>query len=250
MQNKAMPVQNKAMPVPCKAMPVAVRSTLAFSRSTPALPMSTLMVPSPLHPHASWITTLPFLNTQVFLGSVEAAKDHNWLRHAKINILVRCLPAGPCRPRPPRDTLEVEWLFTRSFWGKSAFFTQALRTCRYLAKALPQRQNILFWCNHGKHRSAAALACFLLFGMDQDPELLMVRIRDKRPIVQPDAQPVARKARWLACKGAAEEAVRATAKPLASHCQAKVLGAWPDEGLPAHSRPGPIFRGGPEGNGA
>ena len=103
---------------------------------------------------------------------------------------MRCVPAGPSRPQTGPGVLEIEWLFTKDFAPWPAFRDEALRKARAVGAALSSgRHNVLFWCNHGRHQSAAALACFLIWCNDYDPDLIMSKIRGRRSIVQPDAQP-------------------------------------------------------------
>lgn len=141
-----------------------------------------------------WICSIPYMHNGMFLGNLQAAKDEHWLRQARITVLVRCLRLyGALRPTPPEGCVEVEWLFPRDRHDMTwdFFREQALRNMATIRRLLSSHQNVLFYCRWGKHRSAAALACYLLSGPVMGPydaQSIMEMISSRKPNVEPGAQ--------------------------------------------------------------
>lgn len=180
--------------VPARAMPAApLRSPL---RSQPAAPLRSPLRSwrsnRPHHIAADWITTLTCAGNRfhVWLGTSQAASDTDWLRRADVNLLVCCLPLWhEQHVKPPAGCWEVTW----SWEPRDSFHdfkVLADAKIRLLWNTTARLKNVLFYCKRGKHRSACALACFLLAGppFPKDASEVMTEISNRRPCVEPGAQ--------------------------------------------------------------
>lgn len=141
---------------------------------------------------ASFIEALPFTHNRVWLGNSSAASNQAWLRAAGIDLAVCCLPHWHhCRPEFPRDIWSIEWPFSPHDRTWESFVATADAKVEELRRCLSKVKNILFFCKRGRHRSACALACFLIAGPPTEPgsaKGVMEMMQSRRPIVQPDAQ--------------------------------------------------------------
>ena len=123
----------------------------------------------------------------VFLGTWEAARSESWLKHVNVGVLVRCKK----NHRPNHTGVqELDGSFVDTDKTDAASLKAMARDLIHLSGEINDAAdngstNVLFWCQKGRHRSAAVLAAYLLVhspGLSAD--CICRRIQGLKPDVQ------------------------------------------------------------------
>ncbi len=103
----------------------------------------------------------------VWLGTQEEARNPKWLQENGIGVLVRCKGLEHVVPKAvPTGVTELNAdLFERETLNRHDHLERIASICRNAADLghRADEEGILFWCKAGRHRSAAMLACYLLW---------------------------------------------------------------------------------------